>query len=43
MMMQPYFQKVHEDLSAGSIGFEKLICLYFPLFSKFVGDFFHEN
>ena len=41
--MEPYLKKIHEDFSAWGIGFKKLICLYFPLFSELVGDLLHEN
>ena len=41
--MEPDLKEVHKDLSTGCVGFEELIGLSFPLFLKFVGDFFHEN
>ena len=43
MVMEPDLKEVHKDLSTGCVGFEELIGLSFPLFLKFVGDFFHEN
>lgn len=43
MMMEPNLKKVHENLSAGCVGPEKLISFDFPLFFKFIGDLLHEN
>jgi hypothetical protein len=43
MVMEPNLKEVHKDLSTGCIRFKKLISLSFPLFLKFVWDFFHEN
>ena len=43
MMVEPYFEEVHEDLSVGGVGFEELVGFDFPLFSELVGDLFHEN
>lgn len=43
MMVKPYFQEVHKNLSTGGVGFEELVSLKFPLFAKLIGDFFHEN
>jgi hypothetical protein len=43
MMMEPYLKKIHKNLSTGCIGFEQLISLDFPLFTKLIRNFFHEN